>query len=73
MVQDFAKLFEEVKTRILMNKLENYENLITYYFEAASDAIDKEDYISYTYWTTKAARCVDEYLEAINKHKDLLM
>lgn len=73
MVNEIAKLYEEVKTRIVMSKMENYENLIEYYFNRASDALDEEDYVSYSYWTTKAHRCLTEFLEVINKHKDLLI
>lgn len=73
MIGEITKVYEDIKTRILMNKLDTYENLIEYYFERADMALAEKDYISYSYWSNKITRCLDEYLEAVSKHKDLLM
>ena len=69
MIDKFVKIYEELKDRMLMNKLDSYANLISYYLDEATKALDNNDQVMYAYWSTKASNCMEEYSNGLDEFR----
>lgn len=61
MIEKFTQIGNELRKRIILNRLDAYEGLIEYYLEEANNSLASNNRIMYEYWSTKAMRCVDRF------------